>query len=168
MGNDEEITVNRQIYDDIESYGLKNAIQLLDERQLKSLKARGVEINHQLIEYVAKTSVAEIKNETAKIRQIFLSKGLNDLLNAASKKDSEKIAKKITITDKELVKFITNANLCGFHHFRKHREFVPDHLQNIDMKNLTKTEPGSKTLSKPAQKTLKKITQVCNPCIKRI
>jgi len=63
------------------------------------------------------------------------------LFEIEKKSELESYSKTLEINDRDFVELVMNCHQLGYKHFRKHKEFVPDHLNLSDDLKSIKTNP---------------------------
>ena len=152
--------VDQHLYEVLSNQGLEAAISFAQTRNLQDLIDKGTEITAEIREYIVKTSVHEVKQLTMALRKTFLPENLVHLFDIKTKKEAERFAEKeLVINDKDFIELIFGAERYGFHHSKKHREFVPEHLKNFDPHGLTKADESGKFTAE-GKKAFTKIMQI--------
>ena len=158
---DQSIEVDQHLYEILTNQGLEPAMRFAESRITQELVQKGTEITPQIQEYIVKTSMHEIKQLTTALRKHSLPADLVKLFEIGSKKEAKRFAEnELVIKDEDFVNLIMNAQLFGFHHSRKHKEFVPDELKNFDPKNFGKADPETGQFTKEGKKAFTKITEI--------
>jgi len=153
--------VDKNLFEVLLNEGIESAQLFAEIRAKKRLTQRGTSITPTLNEMIVRSSRQEIQQLVHTIREISLKPELVRLFNAKDKKSAIKIAENDVVMDQDdLVKLITLAQLFGFIHTRKHKEFVPEHLKNLDHSKLFNRLPGSNEFTAEAKKEFTKITQI--------
>lgn len=156
-----QVKVDLHLYHALQAGGIDAAIQFSEARAEGMLKAKGTEISRDIKEYIVKNAVAEVRQLTTDIRKAHLSDSLVKLLEAKSKKAALKVIdKELVLEQDEFAKFIENAELFGYFHERKHKEFVPPDLRNVDHKVFGNADPKTGELTKEAKKAFNQVAQI--------
>jgi hypothetical protein len=159
--SEDSVEVDKNLYEVLTNYGLDAAIKFAEERNTQDLIKKGTELTQDIKEFIVKASFQEVKTLTITLRKISLPESLTKLFEFTTKKDAVRFAEKELVIDhKEFVELIMNAEHFGFYHARKHKEFIPEHLQSFDPSPIGKRDPESGKLSKEGKKAFSKISSI--------
>lgn len=156
-----KVQVDKFLYEALLRGGVGFAIEFAEARALKAIILKGVPITPELRSHIAINAVTEVRKLTADIRAAHLSSTLNKLLEAKSKKEALKIIDKELVLDhNELFTLISNPHLFGFEYRRKHKEFIPKDLRNIDPTKMTTKDGKPGEMTDEGKKVFRQITQI--------
>lgn len=157
----ESVEVDKHLYEELTNKGLEAAIQFSQSRLAQELINKGTEINTEMQEYIVKTAMYEVKQLTTTLRKISLPSGLVKLFEIGNKKEAKRFAEnELVIKDDDFVNLIMNAEIFGFHHYRKHKEFIPADLKSFEPKDIGKADPETGKLTKEGRKAFTKIREI--------
>ena len=131
----------------------------MEEILKKKLTAQGIPLNNIVCTAIKNFAKEEGKRVREKLRSEGFPENIQMLLDSRKKKDTNRIAKQITISNSDIARMVFNCDFLGFKHSRKHKWFYPDDVIPTEQEHdsFSKIKNAGPIIDKNAKKFVNKI-----------